>query len=215
MKPEFLLCLLLLPSSLVCCRKKETSHPATGESSRAAGVEPIDHGIPPASKYKSERLPRGSQEDYDRYVKAGGTPSIAHDTPPMDKMASGIYSYLGAARQFKAICGFDLPDWVEPVKGNFTVSIRNSGAVRQSWLEYRIDPARRAELERLISEANARQFPQRHPVEFVQSSSQPGTRVGFIDFKPDGNVKERMGATLEEDGTVTLRSSRGPVGWDE
>jgi hypothetical protein len=208
MKSYSLFYLLLLSYGLVSCDKKEAS-----SSTAASRSEEKEAPIP--IKFQSKKLPPGSQEHYDRSVKAGGSPSIAHDIPPLHREARGVYSTLGAAKEFKALCGFDLPGWVEPLKGNFNISMRKSGAVRQSILEYKIDPTRRAELEKRIAEANAREFPQRYPVIFVQSSSQPGARVGSIGVIPNGKVKESMAVRIEEGGTVVLIASRGPVGWDD
>jgi hypothetical protein len=208
MKSHSLLCLLLFSWGLLSCDKKEP-RPLTAASKSEETEAPIP------LKFQAGKLPSGSQEDYDRYVKAGGDPSIADDIPPLDREVTGVYSSLGAARVFKAICGFDIPNWMKPLKGNFFVSIRKSGSVRQSWLEYKIDPARRAELEKLITEANTREFPQRHPVKFYSGTSPAVSSSAYIDFKPDGKVKESMAVRIDEEGIVTLRASLGPVGWDD
>ncbi len=212
MKSQSLLCLLLLPWILLSCGKKEDSSIAKENSSGGEAGQDI---APLSSRHQSKKLPPGSQEDYDRYVKAGGGPSIAHDNPPLDREATGVYSSLGAARVFRSICGFDIPEWVEPLKGNYFVDIRRHGPVRQSWLEYKIDPARRTELEKLITEANAREFPQRHPVKFYSGSNPAVSSGAYIDFKSDGKVKESMAVRIDEEGIVTLRASRGPAGWDD
>lgn len=209
MKSHSLLCLLLLSWGLLSCDKKAT-HPSATAPKPEKRVESIP------LKFQSEEVLPGSKEVYSSPIWENDIPlSIAHETPSMDKKARGVYSYLGSARVFKSICGFDIPEWVEPIKGDFSVSLRRSGAVRLSTVEYKIDPARRAELEKLITEANAREFPQRTPVIFYPSTSQVGARVGYISFKPDGKVKESMAARLEEDGTVVLMASQGPVGWDD
>jgi hypothetical protein len=211
MKTDLLPFLLLFSWGLVSCGKTKDPSPLK-ENSSGAGEDIA----PLSSRYQSKEVLPGSREVFERDVRPGQTRrTLAHATPSMDKDSLGNYSYLGAAREFKAICGFDLPDWVEPREGNFTVSVKRSGPVRHSWLEYQIDPARRAELEKLITEANAREFLQRHPVKFYSGSDPAVSSGAYIDFKPDGKVKESMAVSIDDKGTVTLRASRGPVGWDD
>lgn len=209
MNPFRFLCLFLLSWSLLSCDNKEIS-PSVSVPEAGEKTEPIPE------RFRSMDVLPGSKEDMARYVKPGETPRLlAHDVAPLDKEARGAYSYLGAARVFKSICGFDLPEWVEPLKGSYSVDIRRRGPVRHSNVEYKIDPARRSELERLIVEASKSAFPQRHQITFVPSSSLVGARVGPVAFESDGKVKESMAVRLEADGKVVLRASRGPVGWDD
>lgn len=168
------------------------------------------------SKYESMEVLPGDKEIFSRPVEPGQMPrTLIHDSPLMNRQSWGNYSYNGAAKAFRTICGFNPPDWVEPLKGTFSVSIRRSGSVVQSLLEFKIDPARRSELEKLIVESNAREFPQRWPVIFYSDSSIPDSSGAYIDFKADGKEKESMAVRIDEKGVVTLRASRGPVGWDE
>jgi hypothetical protein len=209
MKSSSLLFLLLLPLGLLSCDKKGARLPTVA-------AKPEEKEVPTLSKFQSREVLPGSRDNFSRPNRPQDTPkSLAHDTPSMDKKARGSYSYLGAAREFKAICGFNLPDWVEPLKGGFSVFHSGGGFVRQSTLEYKIDPARRAELEKLIAEANAREFPQRAPVIFHSTSGPAVSSGAHIDFKPDGKVKESMAVRIDEEGIVTLRASLGPVGWDD
>jgi hypothetical protein len=215
MRSNLLPFLLVLSWGLVSCDKTKDPFPSKENSSGAKAGQGI---VPQSSRHQSKEVLPKSREVFERNVRPGQMRrTLVHDTPSMDKDSLGNYSYLGAAREFKAICGFDLPDWVEPREGNFTVSVKRSGPVRHSWLEYQIDPARRAELEKLITEANAREFLQRHPVKFYSGSDPAVSSGAYIDFKPDGKVKESMAmaVSIDDKGTVTLRASRGPVGWDD
>lgn len=78
---------------------------------------------------------------------------LAHDTPALDRRAKGAYSYLGAAREFRNLCGIDLPDWLTPKKGGYHVSRSGKSFRCSSTLQFKIDPQRRDELKQLLSQA--------------------------------------------------------------
>lgn len=205
--------MVLLSCFFVSCGKRRST--VTPPSSSSAEVtSSLGAEIP--SQYESLEVLPGDKAVFDRPVDPGQMPrTLVHDTPSMDKQSWGNYSYLGAAKAFKAICGFTPPEWVKPLTGTFYVSLRKSGTVVQSVLEFQIDPEKRTDLEKLIVEANAREFPQRLPVIFYSGSNPPVSSGAYIDFKADGKVKESMAVAIDEKGTVTLRASRGPVGWDD
>ena len=212
MKSLSLLCLLGLSLGLLSCDKMEappfSAAPESGEREESIPVI-----------FQSKDILPGSKEAYFSSTWKNDIPrSIAHDIPSMDKEARGAYSYLGAARVFKSICRFDLPEWVEPIKGVFSVSMRRSGPVRHSTAEYTIDPARRAELEKLIVEATEAETAHRHKLVFVTQpiyGEQSSARFASFEHNPAEKVKERTYILLKDDGTITLRVSRGPVGWDD
>jgi hypothetical protein len=213
MHTKYIISLVLLLCCVDSCDKRSVSN--SGPTTNPVEVI-ADAGEPIPLKYGSMEVLPGDKALFNRPVAPGQTARrLIHDTPSIDTQSSGNYSYLGAAKAFKAICGFNPPDWLEPINGRFSVSIRKDGPVVQSVFEFKINPEMRLELEQLIIEANARQFPQRRPITFFPSSTSPGRRVGYIDFFPNAELKEAMAVTLEENGTVTLRASRGPLGWDD
>ena len=165
--------------------------------------------------FQADDVLPGSREAYERLVRNGGKAELADDIPSMSSEGIHFYSRVGSARAFMAICGFQMPDWVEPLEGRAGVSQVSGGTLRTSDLEYRIPTKKRSELERLMVEANTREHPRRLPVTFYRSSREEGARVGYINFKPDGVVDESMGVIIKSDGVVRLRASRGPVGWED
>ena len=199
---------VVISCGLVSCDRNVNPPPNPGTLTETPSV-PVDQTF-----QANEVLP-GSREAYERLVRNGGKAELADDIPSMSSEGIYFYSRTGSARAFVAICGFQMPEWLEFSGGRAWVHEARGGNRRTSDLEYRSPTEKRGELERLVVEANSREHPRRLPVTFYPSSSEEGTRVGSITFKPDGVVDESMSVIIESDGVVRLRASRGPVGWED
>jgi hypothetical protein len=199
---------VVISCGLVSCGRNENAPPNSGTLTETPAA-PVDR------TFQADDVLPGSREVYERLVRNGGKAELADDIPSMSSKGIHFYSRVGSARAFMAICGFQMPDWVEPLGGRAGVSQVTGGTLRTSDLEYRIPTEKRGELERLVVEANAREHPRRLPVTFYSSTREEGTRVGSITFKPDGVMDESMSVIIESDGVVRLRASRGPVGWED
>ena len=199
---------VVISCGLVSCDRNVNPPPNPGTLTETPSV-PVDQTF-----QANEVLP-GSREAYERLVRNGGKAELADDIPSMSSEGIYFYSRTGSARAFVAICGFQMPEWLEFSGGRAWVHEARGGNRRTSDLEYRIPTEKRGELERLVVEANSREHPRRLPVTFYPSSSEEGTRVGSITFKPDGVVDESMSVIIESEGVVRLRASRGPVGWED
>ena len=118
----------------------------TADSSKTASPPGQASSSKSTRPFSKEVLP-GNLSDFAKPVGEGQTPrTIVHDTPPMDREARGFYSDLGAANEFKAICGFELSEWVEPINGRYYITVNGSIFVSQASLKYKIDPNQRDEL---------------------------------------------------------------------
>ncbi len=134
---------------------------------------------------------------------------LAQDTPTLDREASGPYSYLGAAREFKYCTGADMPDWVKPVEGRYTVSKRAPGFLCNTKLVYEVDSARYSELQRLITEGIARRWPEMEgTLGWYPNSSKTGYRAGFAIPASYDTWKIDLSLGLR-DGKLHISSHRG------
>lgn len=134
----------------------------------------------------------------------------------MTSEACGPYSYQGAANEFKAICGFEIPNWVEPVDGHYYITKHGKQFVSQARLEYKIDPSRRDELAGLMIEGSATLRPGLPAITFGTQpiEGKPDAKTSGYSLKqPDGRADE-FSMVLFADGRVALSNTRGPEGWD-
>jgi hypothetical protein len=199
---------VVISCGLVSCDRNVNAPPNPGTLTETPAA-PVDQ------TFQADDVLPGSREAYERLVRNGGKAELADDIPSMSSEGIYFYSRTGSARAFMAICGFQMPEWVELLGGRAWVSQVTGGNRRTSYLDYRIPTEKRGELERLVVEANAREHPRRLPVTFHPSSSSEGTRVGSNTFRPDGVVEESMSVIINSDGVVRLVARRGPVGWED
>jgi hypothetical protein len=135
----------------------------------------------------------------------------------MDKEASGPYSYQGAANEFKAICGFMLPDWIEPMEGHYYITKHGKNFVSQARLQFKTDPSRIAELRAMVLRAYQERWPANAPM--VPELSQPdpagpeywGTYYRIIE---NGFYRYKVSIGVNSDGSISLSNTRGPEDWD-
>lgn len=200
-------------AGLSSCGKERTADvpgqtPTPGNASANPGV---------GSTYTKEVLP-GSTHWLNREITHTDAPIVvAHDVPRMDREAAGPYSYLGAEREFETICGFPLPSWIEPVSGEYSVSLRSQ--TRNAWvshalIHYQTDPARREELANLISGAYSRRWPERAPLQWFlekpPSVAPEHMAMGFRILDGSNRLFD-VRIIMHADGRVSISNARGEV----
>jgi hypothetical protein len=191
---------------IVGCGRQAVQEPA-----EKATLVPKGKAIKPVSpdsltqRFSTDVLPSG-KEFLARPVRPGDAPIVlAHDTPLMDQVARGPFSFIGAAREFNAISGVPIPDWVSPESGHYRVGHRSDGFVCQSSLSYRIDPSRRDELIQLVKDAF-----RKHRSKELVLFREGDTRVMGAK-QVDGGIRlYDMTIVIGDDGIIRLFNTRGP-----
>jgi hypothetical protein len=195
---------------LSSCNKNNTISPALEqEPSLTRSIQPVSRSkeILPDSRAKFDYTPRPGSASLE----------TAHGVPPMDRLLRGPYSYEGAAAEFKDICGLIMPDWVEPSQGDYSVHRTTGAFVCQARLRYKIDPARKNELQEAILNALAIRWPG-GPAPFTETV-QPGPNgtsywSAHYNVKQDKTILYNASIGIDTTGQVTISNSRGPEGWD-
>jgi hypothetical protein len=195
--------------SLSSCNKESSSSATEQEPSVTSSMKSVN---------RSKEILPGSRGKFD-YTPRPGSAAIetAHDVPPMDRLLRGPYSYEGAAAEFKDICGLKMPEWVEPIQGDYSVH-RTSGAfVSQARLGYKIDPARKNELQQAILNAIATRWPS-YPTPFTETVQPEPNGTSYwsavYSVKISETILYNASIGIDTTGQITISNSRGPEGWD-
>ena len=143
---------------------------------------------------------------------------LAHDTPSMEKEARGPYSYQGAAREFKDICGIAMPDWVQPIEGEYSVGKISGKFVSQAHLLFKIDPMKIPELQHSILQAYPRRWPKALPLVPIQvPSDSNGISYWGIQYQiiENGQYLYNVSVALDSNGGIRISNTRGSTDWDQ
>jgi hypothetical protein len=174
--------------------------------------------VPKDSFSTSKEILLGSRLKFD-YTPRPGSALIetAYEVPRMDRLLRGPYSYQGAFAEFKAMCGFELPRWINPVKGDYIVHKTSGSFVCQANLHFQTDPNRIGELGELVSDANKLRWPDRGFMSTTFQHPDPSTRK-FMQgsyLVEEGKIQNKVRITIFEDGEVIISNARGVAGWDQ
>ena len=141
----------------------------------------------------------------------------AHGTPQMNSEAVGPYSYQGSANEFKAICGFEIPDWVEPVEGEYYITKHGNQFVSQASLKYKTDPAQIEDFTSMVLASYAGRWPDKPPLVFYPTQSDPaGPKYWNTSYHIIGKNFDSSTISIggDSDGNISISNTRGPEGWD-
>jgi hypothetical protein len=207
--PKQILPHLVAASILLGCDQPQ---PATGTSKTPATTEEDS----PRSLSK-EVLP-GSKARFANPVGEGQMPrTLAHDTPSMKEEARGQYSYLGAANKFKRICGFKMPEWVEPTEGEYYITKHGERFVSQASLKYKTDPVHIDALKAMVSKAYSKRWPEKVPLAINLSQPDPtGPAYWQTSYHILGKNYDSSSVTIggDSEGSISVFNTIGPEDWD-
>ena len=110
-----------------------------------------------------------------------------------------------------------MPDWVQPIEGEYNVGKISGEFVSQARLEFQIDPLRRDELNNLITEGTANRRIGLPGLVFGSQQIENTAPAKFTAYSVIVNSKrsDKITIGLFADGTVKLVNKRGPEGWDQ